>query len=205
MTLELWLAYVVASAVVLVVPGPTIMLVVSYALAHGRGSAWRTVPGVVLGDLVAMTVSLAGLGAVLATAAGLFTVLKWAGALYLVYLGVRLWRAPAALGTARGLRRGGAMTGHAFAVTALNPKSIAFFVAFLPQFVNPAAAAIPQLVVLGATFLALALVDAVAYACLADKVRGWLGGGRGARLTSRAAGSVLIAAGLLTAAVRRPA
>ncbi|MBO6785197.1 MAG: LysE family translocator, partial [Alphaproteobacteria bacterium] len=97
MSLELWLAFTAASAVLLAIPGPTVMLVVSYALGRGRASAWATVPGVTLGDFTAMTVSLFGAGAVLAASADLFTALKLAGAAYLVWLGIRLWRAPAAL------------------------------------------------------------------------------------------------------------
>ena len=93
MSLELWIAFVAASAVVLTVPGPTVMLVVSYALRRGRATGWATVPGVALGDFTAMTASLLGAGAVLAASATLFAVLKYAGAAYLIWLGIKLWRA----------------------------------------------------------------------------------------------------------------
>jgi threonine/homoserine/homoserine lactone efflux protein len=93
MTLELWFAFVLASSALLILPGPTILLVLSYALAQGRRSALPTVVGVALGDLTALTLSLVGLGAVLAASATAFTLLKWFGALYLIWLGVRLWRA----------------------------------------------------------------------------------------------------------------
>ena len=76
MSLEIWIAFALASAVLLAIPGPTVMLVVSCALGRGRASAWATVPGVALGDLTAMTVSLAGAGAVLAASATLFTALR---------------------------------------------------------------------------------------------------------------------------------
>src|ERR1044072_684549 len=92
MTLSLWLAFVAASSILLVIPGPTVLLVVSYAL----GQAWRTAlpmaSGVALGDFTAMTLSMLGLGALLAASATLFTVLKWVGAAYLVWLGITLWR-----------------------------------------------------------------------------------------------------------------
>src|SRR5690242_17486815 len=94
MAFDHWLAFVAASAVLLAIPGPTVLLVISYALGHGRRAAWGTVAGVTLGDFTSMTASLVGLGAVLATSATLFTALKWAGAIYLIYLGVRLWGAP---------------------------------------------------------------------------------------------------------------
>src|SRR5918992_272832 len=174
MTLELWLAYVVAASVLLAVPGPTIMVVISHALAHGRKSGWATVPGVALGDFAAMSLSFVGLGALLSTSAMLFTVLKLLGAAYLVYLGVQMWRtrlAPAHIAPNGNPRSARAMLAHTFAVTALNPKSIVFFVAFLPQFMTPAAPILPQMLVLGATFLVLATVNAAAYALLAGSVR----------------------------------
>src|SRR5215217_8394033 len=94
MTLETWLAFTAASAVLLVIPGPTILLVVSYALGQGWRTALPMAIGVALGDFTAMTASMLGLGALLATSAALFTVLKWVGAAYLIYLGFKLWRAP---------------------------------------------------------------------------------------------------------------
>lgn len=98
MSVEHWLAFVAASAVLLAIPGPTILLVISYALGHGRKAATSTVAGVALGDFTAMTASMLGLGALLATSATLFTALKWIGAAYLVYLGIKLWRAPVSTG-----------------------------------------------------------------------------------------------------------
>ncbi|MBE0583778.1 MAG: LysE family transporter, partial [Desulfofustis sp.] len=92
MLLSNWLAFVFAASIILIIPGPTIILVISLALSHGRRSVAPLVAGVVCGDLTAMTFSLAGLGALLAASAHLFLVFKWLGALYLIYLGVRLWR-----------------------------------------------------------------------------------------------------------------
>ncbi|MEE8385831.1 MAG: LysE family transporter, partial [Dehalococcoidia bacterium] len=164
MTFELWLTYTVAAGVLLAIPGPTIGLVVSYALSEGPRAAWSIVAGVVLGDLTAMTLSFAGLGAVLSMSAAAFSVCKWIGAAYLVYLGFRMWMAPsAAAGPGAGQPRSGrSMLGHAFAVTALNPKGIVFFVAFVPQFLVAGAPVAPQLLLLGGTFLALAFLNAAA-------------------------------------------
>lgn len=206
MTIEIWLAFALASAVVVAIPGPTVTLVISYGLSEGRRAAWATVAGVALGDLLAMTLSLAGLGAMLAASAAFFAALKWAGAAYLIYLGLRLWRcAPEVPGAAAAGARPRRMFGHAFAVTALNPKSIAFFIAFLPQFMSPAAPILPQTVALGATFLALATVNAAIYALLADRMRQAIKRPAVMRLINRIGGGALIGAGLLTAALRRPA
>ncbi len=206
MTLEIWLAFVLASTILLVVPGPTIMLVVSYALAEGRRSAWGTVVGVGLGDLTAMTVSFVGLGALVTASATLFGALKWVAAAYLVYLGVQRWRAGASTAAATagdGGHSQRAMAGHAFVVTALNPKGIAFFAAFVPHFLVTEAPVVPQLVLLGATFLVLAVVNAAAYALLAGTVRQALTRPGTVRAINRIGGALLIGAGLITASLRR--
>lgn len=207
MSIEMWLAYAAATTLVLVIPGPTIMLVVSYAIAEGRRAALSTVIGVGLGDFVAMTLSLAGLGALLATSAELFTILKWIGAGYLVWLGIKLWRAkpvlPGAEATAG--KSGRTMLLHAFVVTALNPKAIAFFIAFTPQFLDPAAPLLPQLAVMEATFVILGIVNAALYAMLASGARERIRRPTTLRLINRIGGSVLIGAGVATAAIRRAA
>lgn len=206
MTAETWLLFAAASALVLAIPGPTVLLVVSHALAGGASSGWRTVPGVALGDAVAITVSILGLGALLATSAALFTLLKWVGALYLIVLGIRLWRAPAADAREALVARDRAQrnaTWQAFAVTVLNPKSIAFFVAFLPQFVAADAPAWPQLVVLALTFVILATLNATLYALVAGTFRARLQRLTTRRAGNRIGGAVLIGAGIVSAATQR--
>jgi threonine/homoserine/homoserine lactone efflux protein len=204
MSLEIWLAFAATSAVMLLIPGPTALLVVSYALGHGRRSALATAAGVVSGDFLAMTLSLAGVGALLATSAALFSALKWLGAAYLVWLGVKLWRADPVLRSAPTVsqRR---MFGHAFAVTALNPKSIVFFVAFLPQFIDPAASFLAQTLVLEATFLVLSALNALFYAALATQARRAIRSEGVLRAVSRTGGSLLVGAGLATVLVRKTA
>ena len=93
MSLETWIAYAVATEILLIIPGPTVLLVVGYALTRGRGPALRAVAGSCLATACAFGVTFAGLGAVLAASATAFTVMKWVGAAYLVYLGVQMWRA----------------------------------------------------------------------------------------------------------------
>lgn len=204
MSLATWFAFTAASIVLLLIPGPTVILVVSYALTQGRRVAIATAAGVALGDFVAMTLSLAGLGALLLASATLFTVLKWIGAVYLVYLGVRLWRAlpvvPAAKpvdAPARGI------FGHAFLVTALNPKSLAFFVAFVPQFIDHQAAILPQLAVMEATFVTLAAANALGFAFAADQLRLRIRRPSVIRWLNRAGGTCLIGMGAATAAIGR--
>lgn len=207
MTIEIWIAFVVASAVLLAVPGPTVMLVVSYALGRGRQTAWATVPGVTLGDFTAMSASLLGAGAVLAASAALFTALKLAGAVYLVWLGINLWRADPKLASLEATSDRSdhrAMFWNAYVVTALNPKSIVFFVAFVPQFVNPAGSVLPQFVILEATFLALAALGAGVWALLAGGLRDRFRQPETLRRVNRTGASFLIGAGVLTAVAQRP-
>src|SRR5258707_5391865 len=109
MTCECWAAFTAASAVLLIIPGPTVLLVVSYALGQGWRTALPMAIGVALGDFTAMTLSMLGLGALLAASATLFTALKWIGAAYLVWLGVKLWRGGGAL---QGPRHGAGRPPH---------------------------------------------------------------------------------------------
>lgn len=206
MALDHWLAFAAASAVLLAIPGPTVLLVISYALGHGRRAAWSTVAGVTLGDFTAMTTSLVGLGAVLATSAALFTALKWVGAAYLIYLGVRLWRAPVAddaPGAVIPVARSGRILLHAYSVTALNPKSIVFFVAFLPQFLDHGSPVLPQLVIFEVTFLTMATLGALTYSLLASAARQTIRQPSVQRLVNRTGGGLLIGAGALAVAWRR--
>jgi threonine/homoserine/homoserine lactone efflux protein len=205
MTFATWLAFLAASIVLLLIPGPTVLLVVSYALTQGRKVAVAMAAGVALGDFTAMTLSLGGLGALLLASAAFFTVLKWIGAAYLVYLGIRLWRAPPALPDVaeEATPRTRGIFAHAFAVTALNPKSIAFFVAFVPQFVDHARPLLPQFVVMEATFVVLATVNALAYALAADRLRGRIRKPGVLTWMNRAGATCLVGMGAATAAFAR--
>lgn len=206
MPLELWFAFSLTSIVLLVVPGPTVMLVVSYAMGYGRRTAWATVPGVALGDFTAMTISLAGAGAVLAASATLFAILKYVGAAYLIWLGIKLWRAEPSLelpDQAVAVKGQRSMFWSAYIVTALNPKSIVFFIAFLPQFVVPAHPALPQFLILGTTFLVLATVSAAIWAIAAGEMRARFRKPATLKMVNRFGGGFMIGAGLLTAAARR--
>jgi len=204
MALATWFAFLFASIVLLLIPGPTVLLVVSYSLTQGRKIALATAAGVALGDFTAMTLSLAGLGALLAASATLFTVLKWIGAVYLVYLGVRLWRAKPVLASVDAPERSPrSIILHAFTVTALNPKSIAFFVALVPQFIDHAAPLLLQLAVMEATFIALATVNAVGYALAADTLRGRIRKPAVLTAINRVGAACLVGLGAVTVTISR--
>lgn len=209
MEFQVWLAFASASIALLLIPGPTVILVLSYALSQGRKVAVASAAGVALGDLIAMTASLVGLGALVLTSATLFTIIKWIGAVYLVWMG---WGMLRAAGGQKGLRvvdvpalPPSRIFRNATVVTALNPKSIVFFIAFVPQFIRPEQPLLPQSIILIGTFVGLAAINALAYALLADRLRATIR--RPAILTwmTRAGGAALITMGALTATLRRAA
>jgi threonine/homoserine/homoserine lactone efflux protein len=204
MAFETWLGFVLASSVLLVIPGPTILLVVSYALGQGMRAAMPLAIGVALGDFTAMTLSMLGLGVLLASSATLFAVLKVLGAAYLIYLGIQLWRAGSSLNVKprHDAVATTKMISHAWLVTALNPKSITFFVAFLPQFVDPKQDFLPQLLIFQATFLCLAFANATGYGLIASRARHVIDSPTAVGVFNKVGGSCLIGAGVFTATSR---
>ena len=204
MTIETWLAFTATSIFVLVIPGPTILLTVSYALGRGMRTALPVAAGVALGDFTAMTLSMLGLGALLATSALLFTALKWLGAAYLIWLGIKLWRAGGALDASPRTDAAAPvrMLAHAWIVTALNPKSITFFVALLPQFLDPHSDLWLQMLIFEATFVPLAFANAAGYALIASRARRLVQNARVVGILNRIGGSLLIGAGVATATMR---
>jgi len=205
---DLWISFTIATIALVALPGPTVMLVVGYALGKGKQTAWATVPGVALGDFVATTLSLLGAGAVLAASAELFTVLKLVGAAYLFWLGFQMWRKPPTFADAKEVTdtsENKKMFLKAFTVTALNPKGIIFFVAFVPQFVDVSQPVFLQFAILEATFLTLAIINVILWAMLANKMRAHIKSQKTQNLVSRISGSCLMGAGFLTALIRRTA
>lgn len=209
MSFEVWLAFVFSSAILLVIPGPTILTVISYSIAQGRRANVPLVAAVALGDSTALALSLLGLGALLAASAFWFVVLKTVGGLYLLYLGLRMMRsglAPSSLPEATpaaGSRW--RMFANTYLVTALNPKGIIFFVAFLPQFIAPEADAARQLWVLAITFVLLAVANATLYAVFAASARNALASSRALRRFNVVGGSLLSVAGIWALLARRTA
>ena len=208
MPLDLWLTFVATSTALLLIPGPTVLLVLSYALSQGRRVALASATGVALGDLIAMTASLLGLGALVLASATLFTVLKWVGAAYLIWMGLKLLLTPRSDGletvaTPDSTPR--QVLTHVAAVTALNPKSIGFFIAFVPQFVTLDAPLASQFAILIATFVALAAINALAYALLADRLRAAIKRPSVITWLTRSGGVALIGMGIMTATLRRAA
>jgi len=206
MSFEIWLAFAAASAVLLVIPGPTILTVISYSLTHGRRANVPLVAAVTLGDSTALVLSLLGLGALLATSAFLFNLIKWAGGLYLILLGLKMLRSGASIGA---LAQAAAPAStwrlffNTYAVTALNPKGIIFFVAFLPQFLRPDRNIGAQLWILAVTFVVLATINAALYATFAASARRLLSSEKARRRFNFAGGGLLTGAGVWALLAKR--
>ena len=205
MTTELWAGFVVASAAMGIVPGPGVLSIIGYAISSGRRTALASVAGMAVGNMCAITLSLAGVGALLAASALAFAVLKWAGAAYLIVLGLltvarSCESAPGAV-DAKPVSPRLAFMGNVM-VGVFHPKTIVFFVAFVPQFMTASQGYWHQAVVLIATFtLVVAATDAV-YALAAARAGSMLSTAKARLWTDRAGGGALIAAGTATALSR---
>ena len=202
MPLETWLAYTLVTTTFLLIPGPTIILVISYSLLRGRQAVIALVLGVGLGDLTAMSLSFLGVGVLLQTVAIAFYLIKWLGAAYLIWLGIKMWLSASEFTDRDKKHRShawGEIFSSAYITTALNPKSIVFFLAFIPQFIEPELPFTTQVVILGATFFVLAIISVLGYAALAIYAGQQLHLPLIQRWTHRIGGGLLIGAGGMTA------
>jgi threonine/homoserine/homoserine lactone efflux protein len=202
MSFDLYLAYLVATVVIIVVPGPTVTLIIANSLSHGTRAGLLNVAGTQLG--ITLMIALVGIGlASLIEALGWwFEIVRLAGAAYLVYLGIKLLRSTGARGEPKNVpvpRVGFFLQGFLVAIS--NPKTLIFFGAFIPQFINPNSDYALQVAIMGAT--------AVVVASISDGLYAILVGGAGRRISktrirwlSRISGSVLIGGGLWLALTR---
>ena len=159
MTIETWITFAIASTLLLIIPGPTILAVISYSIAHGKRASLALVAAVCLGDSTALALSILGLGVLLSTSAFWFSVVKTSGGAYLIFLAVKMVRAGISpIDQAPPSPSNRNLFLNTWLITALNPKGIIFFIAFLPQFVNPNFEPVPQLWILSLTFVGLAAI-----------------------------------------------
>jgi len=206
MNTELWIAFVAASSILLIIPGPTILTVISYSVSHGHHVKLTLIAAVALGDSTALVLSLLGLGTLLEQSAFWFQVVKWVGGLYLLYLGIRLFMAgvkTSELDTTGDKQSGWKLFTNTYLVTALNPKGMIFFIAFLPQFISPAYEVNPQLWILAITFVVLAAFNATLYTLFAGQARELLASVKTQRIFNFTGGTLLSIAGLWALTAKR--
>lgn len=206
MSLETWLAYAVACAVLTIIPGPSVMLVIGQSLMRGRMAAMMCILGDVVGGIVLMGLSFAGVGAILAASALLFQIVKWAGVLYLAWLGYSQIRAARGETDRLAFTPGESSFWGSFwagAVTAiLNPKAIVFYMAFLAQFIDPQGDMPVQLALLIVTSSVVVAVLLAGYAFAAGRARALFGSRGARRRMGYASGGFMIGGSALMAATR---
>jgi threonine/homoserine/homoserine lactone efflux protein len=171
-----YLAFVATAVVIILIPGPSLLFVLGRSLSLGRRGGLLSAAGNAVGQIPAITAVALGLGAILSASVLAFTVIKFAGAAYLIYLGVQAIRHRRVTESSEQAapRSAWALLREGFLVGITNPKTAVFYVAVLPQFVDPAGAEIPlQLAVLGATFIAIAVCLDSMWVLLASVLRGW--------------------------------
>jgi homoserine/homoserine lactone efflux protein len=203
MHLDLYLGFVAASAVLILLPGPNVSLIVANSIAHGTRYGLLTVAGTSLAIALQLVLTVLGLTATLGVLAGWFEWIRWIGVVYLLCLGVRHWTAAAVDLThirpqPRSFR---AIAVRGFLISLTNPKTLLFYGAFFPQFVSHDAPIAPQIALLSLTFLGIAASLDTGWALLAGRVRGVLAI-RG-RLRNRLSGGFLIGAGIGLALAHR--
>ena len=170
----------------------------------GKKSVIPMVAGTETGNMIAMSLSFVSLGAVLAASAALFHMMKWLGAIYLVYLGVKYWRAPVSVDSEQdGPMLKGCVFRNAFIVTALNPQSIVFFVMLFPLFVDSAKPVEPQLVMMGLSFMGVSIITVVFYGLFSGHLHAKLTSRRCRERFNRVGGGLLVCAGVITGLMQK--
>ncbi|MFN3276125.1 MAG: LysE family translocator [Paracoccus sp. (in: a-proteobacteria)] len=202
MPLDSWIAYVITFAVISLIPGPSVFMVIGQSLSRGPQAALACIIGDLLGGVIVITTSYLGLGLILASSSAAFMVLKWAGVAYMACLGIMQIRAARRL-TAAGMQAPASHRGSlgaGFLTGVLNPKAIMFYMAFLAQFIDPAAPQLPQFLLLMMTSAVIVAAVLGGYAVLAVRLGASLRGLRARRRMGYAGGSCLLGGSALMAA-----
>lgn len=204
MSIDIWVSFLVASIVLCFTPGPTVFIVMAQSINYGKRSVLPLVSGVLAGDVIAMSVSFVGLGALLAASAMLFNVFKWMAGAYLIYLGIKAWKSkvqqteePTNLTSSKNAFK------EALIVTALNPKGIVFFIAFFPLFININAPVLPQMAIMAGTFLLVSGSSASFYSLFSGLIRNRVQSAKIQTMFNKTSGAILASAGVVTATMQK--
>lgn len=197
MAFNTWLIYALAATGLSLSPGPNGLLALTHGALHGRRKALYTIFGGAFGFIAVIALSMFGIGALLMASLVWLTVMKWAGGAYLIWLGIQVWRSPPIGIDARGSLepRAGWSLFQQGALSALtNPKGLLFFVAFLPQFIDPARSLVVQFVIMAGTFAAIEIATELFIASMAHRISPWLR--RVGRRFNQACGGIFMAIGV---------
>ena len=203
MNIELFTAFLLITVVLIVVPGPVVTLVITTSVSHGTRAGLMAVLGTATGTSAVLAAIALGLNWVLANAAGAFEVLRWGGVAYLIWLGIQAWRTAGQEGVVLA-PRGRVHFVRGLFVALTNPKTIAFFTAFLPQFIDPALPLASQLLAMCVASVLIALIADSCWAIAAGMGRAFFMQPSRAKLLGRLSGTVLIGGGIWLSLARRP-
>jgi homoserine/homoserine lactone efflux protein len=197
MDIQSWILYTLAAIGLSLTPGPNGLLALTHGALYGARRTIATILGGSLGFTLVIALSMFGIGALLAASVGLLVVLKWLGGAYLVWLGIQVWRSPSIAVSREKVGSGspGLLFRAGLLSAASNPKGILFFVAFLPQFVDPARSLVAQFAIMATTFVVIEFFYELMVAALADRVQPWLA--RVGKNFNRVFGGVFVAIGVL--------
>jgi len=206
MSIELYLTFCLATAVLILMPGPIVTLVIAQTLRYGTATGLSTVAGSAVGNALLVTAGALGLSTIFILLADFFEIIRWLGAAYLIWLGIREWRS-------RGVDLNATETGgrrtkatvfwQAILVAITNPKTILFHAAFFPQFIDITMPLGPQLLLMCGSFVVIAGTFDSCYALMAGRLRGYLTGPRRAKNRSRITGVLLVGTGIGLALARQ--
>ncbi len=198
MEFSTWLLYAAAAVGLSLTPGPNGLLALTHGALYGTKKTLATIFGGLLGFAAVIGMSMFGIGALLQASADLLTVLKWVGGAYLVWLGIQVWRSEPlgiASSEASPVSKPTRLFSQGFLSAVTNPKGILFFVAFLPQFIDPNRSLFVQFLIMAATFVFVEFWYELMVATLADRIQPWLK--RVGKNFNRVFGSVFMAIGVL--------
>lgn len=201
MSYELFIAFFSASSFITFLPGPTVLLIVHYALQYGRWSGRYSVPATIFGDITALTLAFAGLGTILNLFPEWFFILKTAGGIYMIILGIIGLFSNATIAQenlSKAKPPGRTVFMHVFLITAFNPKTIVFFLAFFPIFIDPTLNTTKQMLIMGTIFVALGTIGAVIYDLAAAKISIWVRRFSSSRIIHIVTAIILCGLGLTT-------
>jgi len=201
MNYKLFIAFFSASSIITFMPGPTVLLIAHYALKYGRWAGRYTLPATILGDITALTLTLIGIDAILHTFPEVFFILKIAGGIYMIILGITGLINNATIikeTTYSANPKGLSIFMHVFLITALNPKTILFFLAFFPLFIDPTLNTTKQMFMMGTIYIMLGALGAIFYDFSAAKINAWLGNSSSIKIIHIITAIILCTLGLST-------
>ena len=199
MSIELYLAFCLATGVLVLMPGPIVTLVIGQTLRYGTATGLSTVAGSVAGNALLVTVGALGLSTIFILLADLFEIIRWVGAIYLIWLGIRVWRSSGIelnVVEAGGRQAKSSVFWQAIVVAITNPKTILFYAAFFPQFIDIERPLGPQLLIMCVSFVVIGGIFDSCYALMAGRLRGYITGAHRAKIRSRITGCLLVCTGI---------